>query len=93
MEIDQILKTAGFKKNNARDGWFNRSSRKYFSHGVLTDPHHDAIWLESRLKEQVPESEFWFYFNFAPATFEGCNKILGEIDLAELAPVVKASIA
>jgi hypothetical protein len=93
MEIDQILKTVGFKKSNTRDAWFNRSSRKYFSHSVLRDPHHNAIWLESRLKEQVPEGEFWFYFNFAPATFESCKKILAEIDLAELTPVIKASIA
>jgi hypothetical protein len=90
----KLLEATGFREDvsgEVREGWFNRSDRKRFSHDVLRD--HDANWLEARLHEQVPPGQFWFYFNFPPETLDDCNKILVTMNLTELVPVVRASFS
>jgi hypothetical protein len=91
MGKEQILSKTGFVENHIRQLWFSHSARKIFSHDVIRD--HDTGWLESKLQEQVPDGQFWFYFNTAPSTLEECERILGEMRLSGLTAVVKASFS
>jgi hypothetical protein len=86
----EILENAGFVENHIRGLWFNRSTRMIFSHELVRD--HKIGWLKSKLQEQVPEDQFWFYFNAPPARPDECQRILQEMGLSGLTAIVKAPL-
>lgn len=88
-EFKEVLLAAGFRQNPRSESWFKRSARKLFSYETIRD--HDRTWLGSRLRDDVPDNEFWFYFNFPPSSLEGVRETLASMQLDELTPVVKAS--
>jgi hypothetical protein len=84
MENYRILKTHGFFENPKRMVWISRNRRICFSDSVIRD--HDYSWLEERLLEDVPESEFRFHSN-RELSLEACMAILTELELSHLTPV------
>jgi hypothetical protein len=81
---EQIAKTHGFFQDPKRMTWINPDRRMCFSYSVIRD-HNDA-WLEGRLLEDVPESEFRFHSN-RELPLESCMAILEEMKLSHLIPV------
>jgi hypothetical protein len=82
-DSERILKAAGFVHDPRRDLWFHRDHRKSFSHEVLRD--HDSRWLELKLLEDVPETEFRFYRT--TSDLKTCSEILDQMGLSNLMPV------
>jgi len=80
---EHILREKSFFKN-AKDAWINRSRRLWFSHVVIRD-HNDA-WLEERLSEPIPKSEFHLHSD-RKLSREVCTAILKELNLSHLTPV------
>lgn len=87
MEIERILKAAGFVLDPNRDLWFSRDRRRAFSQEVLRD--HDSRWLELKLLENVHEDEFRFYRN--TSNLNTCFEILDQLGLGALTPVESLS--
>jgi hypothetical protein len=87
MEIESILKAAGFVRDPNRDLWFSRDRRRAFSQEVLSD--HDTRWLELKLLEDVPEDEFRFYRH--TSNLKTCVEILDQLGLGVLTPVESLS--
>jgi hypothetical protein len=87
MENETILKKAGFVELPKRDIWISKIQRKAFSHAALRD--HDPQWLQERLREQVEQGQFVFYFNRVAENFaKESVRILSEVGADNLQPVL-----
>jgi hypothetical protein len=85
----KILREAGFTEDSSLPViWVERSRRQAFSENVISD--HDMAWLNERLAETVPETEFWFYFRDLSADpLKDCKAVLSRMGMAAVLPVVR----
>ena len=68
--------------------WIEQRRRQAFSENVIGD--HDVAWLNERLAETVPETEFWFYFRDLSADpLKDCKAVLSRMGMAAVLPVVR----
>lgn len=77
MANDQILKAQGLFEDPSRMVWINRHRRMCFSDSVIRD--HEVVWLEERLLEKVPQSEFRFHSN-RELLLKVCKEILEKLN-------------
>ena len=64
-EKERILQEAGYHYHFERSLYFNREQHKIFSVEAIDD--HDIAWLQERIGEPNPGSEWLFSFNSAPS--------------------------
>jgi hypothetical protein len=85
----KILREAGFTEDSSQPViWVERSRRQAFSENVIGD--HDVAWLNERLAETVPETEFCFYFRGLSADpLKDCKAVLSRLAMAAILPVVR----
>lgn len=81
---EQLLKARGFIQEQKRMAWINRDRRLWFSYAVIRD--RDDVWLEERLAEFNPESEFHLHSNHQLSP-DGSAAILKELDLSNLTAI------
>ena len=87
MDNEQALRARGFLLMRKRMLWCNRGLRMAFSHEAARD--HDARWLKDALAEQIPMTDFVFYFNEIPSDLRVCRDILNELGMPGLVPYVR----
>lgn len=81
----ELLQPEGFcKDDNGSDAWFSSRRRMWFSRTVLLN--HAPEWLRAKLKELVPDAEYWFYFQREPENFK---EIVREFDLTGATAIIK----
>jgi hypothetical protein len=82
------LKACRFFELPKGELWVSTDLRVAFSYEVIHD--HDTQWLNQRLADRPPASEFWFYFNVSPENADRkCQEILAEVGLPALRPVLR----
>jgi hypothetical protein len=87
MDNEDTLRMRGFLLMQKRLLWCNRELRMAFSHEAARD--HDARWLREALAEQIPSTDFVFYFNQIPSDLQVCRDILNELGMPGISPQVR----